>query len=427
MVHHFPLPYLGHRIIKTTIAVFLCLLLHMLLGYDGMVLQSAIAAIVCMQPYIADTKKFALDRVIGTIMGAAWGLGFLFFASHFPHLPEHMLLVYALMSLGVLVTIYSTVVFRLTDTAGLSAIVFMCIVISYPQVEAPLEMAGARILDTIIGIAVAILVNVIKLPRQKQSHILFFVELQDLVPDRNARMASGVMIALNHLYQDQAKICLVSKWAPAVVMSQTEMLEPTVPSIVMDGVALYDFEEKKYLDIIDMDKEDASFLCRTLKEMNLGYNVYAVRDRTTLIYRQGAMNEAEAKEYEIMKRSTLRNYVDGSYTQADKIAFIRTVDTDEKIDGLSARLQQILPEGRYRMQRRIQPGFPGYSGLYLCSGKATVEQMKQRMMSSYLPDPDLKRIDMVSVGKHYDIERDAMHLLHRVRALYEPIGLPFHH
>jgi hypothetical protein len=396
----------------------------MLLGYDGMSLQSAIAAIVCMQPYIDDTKKFALDRVIGTIIGAVWGIAFLFFFSLFPALPNHMLLVYALMALGVLVTIYSTVVFKLTDTAGLSAIVFMCIVISYPEVEAPVQMAGARILDTVIGIAVAILVNVVKLPRKKQENILFFVELQDLVPDRNARMSSRIMIALNHLYQDGAKICLVSKWAPAVVMSQTEMLQPPVPSIVMDGVALYDFEEKKYLDIIDMNKDDAAFLCHTLKEMHLGYNVYAVRDRTTLIYRQGALNEAEAKEYEIMKRSTLRNYVDGFYTEEDRIAFIRTIDTEEKIDRLEEKLHNILPEGHYRMQRRIQPGFPGYSGLYLCAGEATVEHMKHRMMATYLPDSGLKRIDILSVGKHYDIERDAMHLLHRVRALYEPVVSP---
>ena len=70
VVHHFPLPYLGHRIMKTSLAVFLCLAIHGILGFEGMAIESAIAAIVCMQPQIEDTKKYALDRIVGTVLGA---------------------------------------------------------------------------------------------------------------------------------------------------------------------------------------------------------------------------------------------------------------------------------------------------------------------------------------------------------------------
>lgn len=417
--HHVSLPYLGYRIIKTSIAVFLCLLLHMLLGYQGMVLQSVIAAIVCMQPYVSDTKKFAVERMIGTINGAVWGLLFLFFFSLFPGLPSHMLLAYFFMSVGVLITIYSTVVLRLTDTAGLSAIVFMCVVISYPELEAPVLLALSRIWDTTIGILVAIAVNVVKLPRKRRRDWLFFVRLQDLVPDRYAQVASRVMISLNHLYQDGARICLVSQWAPAYTLSQMEHLEAKVPAIVMDGAALYDFYEKKYLEIIEMGKEDAALLCRMLKKMNLGYCVYAVRDRTTLIYRQGQLNRAEAMEYDKMKRSLLRNYVDGPYTGEDRIAFIRTIDTEERIDALELQLKTMLPKGHYRMVKRPQPDFAGYAGLYFYAPGATVEQMKRRIVQ--WGGGAWKPVDVLPEGTHYDVQKDAIHLLHRLRALYEPL------
>lgn len=419
VVQHFPLPYLGHRIIKTSLAVFLCLVIHRLLGFEGVALQSAIAAIVCMQPQIEDTKKYAFDRIVGTVIGAAWGLFFLLVVGLFPGLPKYMMLVYLLMSLGVLVTIYSTVILKLTDTAGLSAIVFLSVVVVYPMVEAPLRLAGSRILDTTVGILIAIAVNVIHLPRKKREDCLFFVRLQDLVPDRYARVDSGVMTFLNRLYQDGAKICLVSTWAPAFVLSQMELLETGVPAIVMDGAALYDFREKKYIKIMEMNRDDAAFLCRTLKDMDLGYCVYAVRDTTTLIYRQGHLNQAEEQEYRIMRRSLLRNYVDGFYTPEDQVAFIRTIDTEERIDQLEKKVKEVLPEGRYRIEKRKQPKYKGYAGLYFYAADATVNNMKEWMLTH---DGNVCRgMDILPAKGHYDVKRDAIHLLHKVYTLYEPL------
>ena len=330
-----------------------------------------------------------------------------------------MMIVYFLMAVGVMITIYSTVVLKLTDTAALSSIVFLSVVFVYPAVEAPLLLAGERIVDTMIGILIAIAVNVIELPRKKRENCLFFVRLKDLVPDRYARVDSGVMTFLNRLYQDGAKICLVSKWAPAFVLSQMELLETGVPAIVMDGAALYDFREKKYLRIVDMEKEDAAFLCRTLKEMDLGYCVYAIRDTTTLIYRQGHLNQAEEQEYRIMRRSLLRNYVDGFYTKEDQVAFIRTIDTKERIDRLEPEIREAL-QGRYRIEKRKQPQYKGYAGLYFYAKEATVENMKEWMLKN---DGSVDQgVDILPAEGHYDVKRDAVHLLHKVYTLYEPLS-----
>lgn len=73
----FYLPPIGQRLIKTAVAVFLCLVIYILRGYQGMVVQSAIAAIICMQPYADSSKRVAVNRVISTVMGGLWGLLFL--------------------------------------------------------------------------------------------------------------------------------------------------------------------------------------------------------------------------------------------------------------------------------------------------------------------------------------------------------------
>ena len=76
-------PHIGQRILKTTIAVYLCFLVcHFrdLLGQD-MSAEAAITAIICMQPYVKDTKDYAINRFTGTLIGSVWGLLFLLLLS----------------------------------------------------------------------------------------------------------------------------------------------------------------------------------------------------------------------------------------------------------------------------------------------------------------------------------------------------------
>lgn len=97
---------------------------------------------------------------------------------------SNMPLLYARMALGVLISLYTAVAVRKPDTASLAAIVFLCVVISFPDIEDPLRQASLRIFDVFIGTLVAIGVNVFRLPREKKRDQVFFVRTKDLVPDR---------------------------------------------------------------------------------------------------------------------------------------------------------------------------------------------------------------------------------------------------
>ena len=210
-------PPLGQRIIKTSVAVFLCLVFYRLRGYRGetMPAEAAITAIICMQPYVQDTKDYALNRLSGTLIGAFWGFVFLLVVPLFPSLDQNPVTLYPLMGLGILVTLYSAVVIRKPDTSSLAAIVFICVVIAYPDIEHPLDQAFHRVLDVMVGTGIAIGVNLFRLPRMKQEDRVFFVRTKDLAPDQLSQIPSSVLFRLNYLFSDGAKICLMSEHAPA--------------------------------------------------------------------------------------------------------------------------------------------------------------------------------------------------------------------
>ncbi len=70
-------PGIGLRIIKSAIAVALCYLVSFLRGNSGIVFYSQLAALWCMQVYVVNTRNNAIQRTIGTIIGALYGLLFL--------------------------------------------------------------------------------------------------------------------------------------------------------------------------------------------------------------------------------------------------------------------------------------------------------------------------------------------------------------
>ena len=230
-------PRVGQRIVKTSIAVFLCLVIYYLRGYEGgsMPTEAMITAILCMQPYVRDSRDYAVSRLTGTLIGAFWGLMFLLFLTAVHSEGDRRLILYAGMAVGVLVSLHSAVLIGKPDTAGLAAIVFLCVVIAFPDIEDPLRQAGLRIVDLFIGTLVAIGVNIFRLPREKQTDRVFFIRSKDLVPDRFSQIPPAAMFRLNYLYDDGARICLMSEHAPAFFALQMSETKLNTPLIVMDG------------------------------------------------------------------------------------------------------------------------------------------------------------------------------------------------
>ena len=429
--HHFTLPPLGMRIIKTAIAVFLCMMIYVLRGYQGLVIHSSIAAIICMQPYARDSKTSAINRILGTLIGAFWGLLYLFFFNSQPWMVDHMLLLYACMAVGVILCLYTCVLTHTHSSAGLAAIVFLCVIITYPDVDAPVVQTLDRCADTIIGAIVGNLVNAFHLPRRKHPETVFFLRLQDLVEDRYSHVSPRVLIELNRLYDEGARICLESKWAPAFLISQMGCVNINMPIIVLDGAAVYDIRDNTFLEVREIAKQDAAYLCHYLQSRDLGYLVFAIRNDSMLFFRQGERNPADEQEYQIMRRSPYRNYLEGNYHEEDHIAAIRVMIPDDQLADFEKNLQadQVI-HVRFRVTKRVQPRVRGYTAFYFMNKTVSMEAMEGHILDHMPMEGGLSREALRPIHilpysvEHYkkknSVERNALMILQKLKNLYEP-------
>ena len=421
------LPPLGQRIVKTAVAVFLCLLYYWLRGYRGMNMntEAGITAIICMQPYLHDTRDFAVSRLTGTLIGSFWGLLLLLVLLAAPELENHLFLVYTMMGLGVLASLYTAVLLRRADASGLAAIVFLCIVIAFPEIEEPLRQAGDRIFGVLLGTGVAIGVNTFRLPRSKNREAVFFVRARDLAPDRFSQIPSSALYRLNYLSQDGARICLMSEHAPAFFTLQMSQTVFSVPLVVMGGAAIYDLNEQTYLYTENIRPQDSRRMREYLDRMGLSYFIYTVHSHRTCIFHSGDMREEERVIYNRMKRSPYRDYLDEGDFPPEEIVYLKVIGTDQETARWLATLQSFLHSRHLRGVIRREAGTSGISALYIYSARVSVKQAENKVMELLRKeDPKLQPVELF-LDRPYQSEHDAMQLLHRLGNLYEPLRLPW--
>ncbi|HKM40077.1 MAG TPA: aromatic acid exporter family protein [bacterium] len=147
------LPKPGLRNIKTALSVFLCVLLFDFIGRPNPLFACS-AAIICMKETVRYSYRKGADRLIGTLLGGAVGLVFLLLKTKLTLLYGEAILA----GLGIFTVIYLSNLVDKKETSIISSIVVVAIVIGARE-KSPFLYAFDRMVDTSVGIVIALLVN----------------------------------------------------------------------------------------------------------------------------------------------------------------------------------------------------------------------------------------------------------------------------
>lgn len=199
---------LGLRIIKTGIAVTVCVAISKLLLSDQPFI-SVIAAVMSMGQSIDFSVRAGKNKMIGAVIGSAVGGAFAALS------PGNA----GLCGIGIILSLYLCHLLRLDDAGPLSSFAFASVLFGAPQADPwiyALPCAG----NALIGVAVAVVVNLTVLPPNYAVEIKkAFAELQgqtsSALRDAAARRTVDTrkvadcieLLARNvHLYVSEAKL-----------------------------------------------------------------------------------------------------------------------------------------------------------------------------------------------------------------------------
>lgn len=140
--------------IKTGLSVGLTLFIGKILKIDSL-FYAGIAAAICSQVEVKATMKQGLGRISGTIVGAF--LGILIFYN----LPHNVIV----MGLGVTIIVYISYKYLKIAQANIASIVFLGILLENTHHLTPFLYFFHRVLDTSLGVVIAVFVSNIRLTK----------------------------------------------------------------------------------------------------------------------------------------------------------------------------------------------------------------------------------------------------------------------
>lgn len=411
---------IGKRVFKSFIAVLLCFAVYMLRGREGIPFYSAIAALQCMQPYKESTKQIAAQRTIGTIIGAIFGL--------VVELIELYLLgngdsleYYLLVSVFVAAVLLTAAAINKKNTAYFSCVVFLSITVVHMDDPNPYLFVWGRVLDTMIGILIGILINSFEIPRKTRKNILLVSGLDGTLFSIGNSISAYSKILLNRMIESGAEFMVSSARTPASVIEATAGINLKHPIIAMDGAVLYDIKEKRYVNVYDIPSKLMKEVREFFDSRGYQYFLNTLLDGVLVIYYGAFNNEIEKDIYRKCRVSAYRNYMQKQYfDDRSQVVYFMIVEKTEKLSGLYEELKASNLAEQLKILFYPSTDYPGYSYLKVYNKEAS----KQAMLDHYMEKLPLSQaVTCGSIEGAYDIyvpENDSNKVIKKLYKVFKP-------
>ncbi|MEE1341544.1 MAG: HAD hydrolase family protein [Lachnospiraceae bacterium] len=416
------LPAIGMRITKSAVAVLLCYLVSFLRGNSGIVFYSQLAALWCMQVYVSNTKKNALQRFIGTVVGALYGLVYLLLRNEMNHTKIYTELLDAVIISGfIVIVLYTTVLMKKKQASYFSCVVFLSIVVNHVTDTNPYLFVWNRFLDTMIGIIIGIGVNCFSLPKEKRKDILFVSGLDDTLLNKKDNLSDYSKIELNRMLDEGANFTISTMRTPASLMEPMWGIRLKLPVIAMDGAVLYDINENRYLKVYVISNSTSRKVLDLMKQEGLACFTNVIIDDMLVIYYEDTKEKVQEELVKNLRKSPYRNYVKREFQSEEGVVYFMMLYPSEIIEGFYKKLEQQGFTKDLKVLKYKSQDYEGYSYLKIYNKNATKENMihylKERTNLSNV-------VTFGSIKGRYDIvvePGDTNKVVHMLKKLYEPI------
>ena len=346
----------GLRIVKTALAIFLCLTLYVILKTIEYIpgVQSnfafnwynpffaGIAAAYSIHPSKKASLRQAKNRIVASLIGGIIGIllvsVYTLFGGQWPNVYAvnletfNFLLPYILVSICVVIVIETGVVLKQRDAIFVSVLTFLSVTINpNSAVEKWYWQFGInRILSTIIGVLIALGINLFRLPRLcKNKNLLFCVGIDGMLNGENDHFKGFINYKMNDLYFIGANLTLFTTRTPTTFMPLLEDIHVNHPIVCMSGAALYDTKTLKYVALEKIEKEIAIKIKELLNENDISPFINTVEHDVLFVHNDELNNEGEILYAESKKNAAYGNYSYNEPNMENVVYFLLVEEIDK--------------------------------------------------------------------------------------------------
>lgn len=336
---------IGLRTAKTAFAFFLSTLIYFILNlivprysFYFSPFFCAIAAMFSIHPGKNISLTMGKRRFAGTLIGGLTGMLVVFLCSSIKGvgvLPNFIYFVIA--SSVVVILIPITLKFKQHDAVFVTLLSYASITIGAHTIT-ELQYGFNRIISTSIGILIACLISVYRVPRKKQTNLLFTCALNTLLDIDG--LNSTMKYKLNYLFDYNIDLVLTSHYSEAELDELLKGVNVRNKMIVLNGAALYDHTNKTYHNVVSFNIEEKNKIDAILNENNifaLRYVITNYFNKLNIFY-----NKELPQHYVKIDESLEYDYTNANVLDDTLVTQYHIIDTLENINKIKYLFDEYL-------------------------------------------------------------------------------------
>ncbi len=242
----------------------------------------------------------------------------------------------------------------LVSSLSVIAVIWFCNVIKRPQCSFiavltltavmtslgtnPIIYGPNRILSTVIGILVALMVNFFHLPRHKNKDSLYVIGMDGIYKNDNDEVNGYNAFKVNALMNAGANVTYFTTRSPVIMIKMIGSAKPKVPVICLSGAAMYDLNTFEYSHVQNIDIDCVVRLKQIFKEHNISPFINIIDDNVLYTYNEHIGSKAEAVYAKNRKNSAYSCYIPGEAPHTKDVCYYVCVEKKE----VNQKLKEII-------------------------------------------------------------------------------------
>ncbi len=418
---------IGLRTIKTAISIFICLMLFLLLkliskiewvsdDLSNMIYNPFFAGIATAYSVSATKTKSieqAKNRSIASVIGGLVGILIVFLYEiitnkAWPLIGDadivSFIIPYILSTICAIIVILVCLFFKKPGAIFISILTLLSVTINpSPSISSTygIWLFGLnRILSTIVGVFVALGVNLFRLPHMnKNKDLLFAIDIDSILKNDSETIKGYMNYKLNKVYDLGINTTFFTTRAPHTFMHLLDDVNINNPIICMSGAALYDAKSLKYIYQEKIDNDVVKKIDKILNENNVSYFKNTIID-DSLNITYNMLDDVSRLYYDSKKNIKYANIYKGCH---DETLYYLILNNKEKNDEIEALLKEL--DNDIEIQRNdVKDEFKDLDNLeYLKIYSKKINDLTG--IKNYLKEKDMRLVSMSYENKYsYFIE-----------------------
>lgn len=415
----------GRRIIKTMIAVFLSISIYLILllidiarGKQPGNVDDTTALYNMYTPFFAGiAAAYALHRdkkssytqakirSFGSIIGGYFGMVVVLIFEYIflskLKLNESNFVLYKfieffVVSLGIIPLILIAVGVKQQSAVFISCLTYLSVTISIRNGGMTIWLfATNRVLSTLIGIGISLLVNNIGLLKNKNDEVLFVSSLDNNFLNKG-NINPYTKYKLNNLYYKKMPLSFVTTRTPSSLINIFDDVEVTYPMVVMNGAAIYHFDTNEYQNINKIEDSVEKNIEVLLNNHNMNAFRYIIDDNMLHCFYKKLDNEGEKHYYLERRKNKFDNFVRADLLDELDVSLYLIIDKKDKIDAFCNNIKNSINANYVDL---ITYKYKEMDGDYWCLKINSVNSRKEILAKEIKEKGGFKKLIVCGSGK----------------------------